>query len=49
MPLPVLIGTAGVTRATRDSALKAGVDDFLAKPIDPDELGIEAEALQRRP
>jgi phosphoserine phosphatase RsbU/P len=43
----ILISAAGVTRETRDEALKAGVDDFLAKPIDPDELGMRLHVAER--
>jgi sigma-B regulation protein RsbU (phosphoserine phosphatase) len=34
----ILISAAGVTREGREEALAAGVDDFIAKPVDPDEL-----------
>ncbi len=43
----ILISTAGVTHETRKEALKAGVDDFLAKPIDPDELGMRLHVAER--
>src|SRR5215211_2655510 len=36
----ILISVAGVSRENRQAALDAGADDFLAKPIDPDELGM---------
>jgi sigma-B regulation protein RsbU (phosphoserine phosphatase) len=43
----ILISTAGVTRENREAALQAGVDDFLAKPIDPDELGMRLHVAER--
>ncbi len=43
----ILISTTGVTRETREAALRAGVDDFLAKPIDPDELGMRLHVAER--
>lgn len=43
----ILISAAGVTRETREAALQAGVDDFLAKPIDPDELGMRLHVAER--
>lgn len=43
----ILISAAGVSRETRQTALDAGVDDFLAKPIDPDELGMRLHVAER--
>ena len=43
----ILVSAIGVTRGTREEALKAGVDDFLAKPIDPDELGMRLHVADR--
>lgn len=43
----ILISAAGVSRETRQEALKAGVDDFLGKPIDPDELGMRLHVAER--
>lgn len=43
----ILISAAGVSRETRQEALQAGVDDFLAKPIDPDELGMRLHVAER--
>src|SRR5687767_5160259 len=43
----ILVSAVGVTRETREAALQAGVDDFLAKPIDPDELGMRLHVAER--
>ena len=43
----ILISAAGVTRETRETALRAGVDDFLAKPINPEELGMRLHVAER--
>jgi CheY-like chemotaxis protein len=43
----ILISATKVTKESRDQALAAGVDDFLAKPIDPDELGMRQHVAQR--
>jgi sigma-B regulation protein RsbU (phosphoserine phosphatase) len=43
----ILISTTKITKDTRDEALAAGVDDFLTKPIDPDELGMRLHVAQR--
>ncbi|MET0415994.1 MAG: PAS domain S-box protein [Actinoplanes sp.] len=36
--VPIIAMTAGALQEDRQRALRAGMDDFLAKPIDPDEL-----------
>jgi len=43
----ILVSVAGVTRENRAAALEAGVDDFLAKPVDPDELGMRLRVAER--
>ncbi len=43
----ILISTTKITKQTRDEALAAGVDDFLTKPVDPDELGMRLHVAQR--
>ena len=43
----ILISSAKVTKATREAALAAGVDDFLAKPVDPEELGMRLHVAAR--
>ncbi len=43
---PVLVITAG--RASREEALRAGADDFLAKPFDLDDLLAKVRALTSR-
>jgi phosphoserine phosphatase RsbU/P len=43
----ILVSVAGVSRENRQAALEAGVDDFLPKPIDPDELGMRLHVAQR--
>lgn len=43
----ILVSAVGVTHDTREQALQAGVDDFLAKPIDPDELGMRLHVAER--
>lgn len=47
-PLPVLILTARDSLADRVSTLKAGADDFLAKPFEVEELEARLQALVRR-
>lgn len=43
----ILVSTAKVTKATRAMARTAGVDDFLAKPVDPDELDMRLHVAAR--
>jgi sigma-B regulation protein RsbU (phosphoserine phosphatase) len=43
----ILVSTAGVTPENRDAALAAGVDDFLAKPLHPDELRMRLHVAER--
>lgn len=43
----VLISTTKVTKESRELALAAGVDDFLAKPLEPDELGMRLHVAER--
>jgi two-component system OmpR family response regulator len=45
--LPVLILTARDTFAERIEGLRAGADDYLAKPFHPDELLLRLQALLR--
>jgi CheY-like chemotaxis protein len=40
MPIPILIVTALDARADRVKGVSAGADDFLSKPIDPEELAL---------
>ena len=47
-PVPILILTARDTLAERVSTLKAGADDFLAKPFEVEELEARLLALVRR-
>ncbi|TMH10763.1 MAG: PAS domain S-box protein [Betaproteobacteria bacterium] len=39
LALPIIALTADVLVSERDSALRHGMNDFLSKPIDPDQLG----------
>ena len=48
LPLPVLILTARDSFADRIAGLRAGADDYLAKPFHPDELLLRLQALLRR-
>jgi len=43
----ILISNAGTTPENRDAALEAGVDDFLAKPLSPDELRMRIHVAER--
>lgn len=43
----ILISTSKITKQTREEALAAGVDDFLMKPVDPDELGMRLHVARR--
>lgn len=47
-PIPVLILSAKAERSDRVSGLRAGADDYLAKPFYPDELLARIEAIMRR-
>jgi DNA-binding response OmpR family regulator len=46
--LPVLLLTVADAPADKVTGLKAGADDYLAKPYDPNELLARVEALLRR-
>jgi sigma-B regulation protein RsbU (phosphoserine phosphatase) len=43
----ILISNTAVTKESREEALAAGVDDFLAKPINPEELGMRLHVAER--
>lgn len=43
----ILISTANASPENRDAALAAGVDDFLTKPLAPDELRMRIHVAQR--
>jgi CheY-like chemotaxis protein len=43
----ILISSTKITRESRATALAAGVDDFLAKPVDADELGMRLHVAER--
>ena len=47
-PLAVLVLTARDSFADRIAGLRAGADDYLAKPFHPDELLLRLQALLRR-
>jgi len=47
-PVPILVLTARDTLAQRVATLRAGADDFLAKPFEVEELEARLEALVRR-
>ena len=46
--IPVLILSARAERSDRVTGLRAGADDYLAKPFDPDELLARVQAILRR-
>jgi DNA-binding response OmpR family regulator len=48
LALPVLVLTARDSWAERIEGLRAGADDYLAKPFHPDELLLRLQALVRR-
>jgi len=48
LPLAVLVLTARDSFAYRIAGLRAGADDYLAKPFHPDELLLRLQALLRR-
>lgn len=43
----ILISSTKITRESRAAAITAGVDDFLAKPVDADELGMRLHVAER--
>ena len=43
----ILVSSRKVTKENRQKALDAGVDDFLVKPIDPDELSMRLHVAER--
>ncbi len=43
----ILISAQRITRDNRQLALEAGVDDFLVKPVDPEELGMRLHVAER--
>jgi phosphoserine phosphatase RsbU/P len=43
----ILVSSAEMTDANRDVALAAGVDDFLAKPVQPQELKMRLHVAER--
>lgn len=45
--LPVIVLTADTSRVARNSALLLGADDFLTKPLDPDEVVLRVRNLLR--
>ncbi|HTB12305.1 MAG TPA: response regulator transcription factor [Bryobacteraceae bacterium] len=46
--IPVLILSAKAERSDRVNGLRAGADDYLAKPFDPDELLARIQSILRR-
>ena len=46
--IPVLILSARADRSDRVNGLRAGADDYLAKPFDPEELLARIQAILRR-
>lgn len=43
----ILISSQKITKENRRLALEAGVDDFLMKPVDPEELGMRLHVAER--
>jgi DNA-binding response OmpR family regulator len=43
----LLISATKINRENRAAAIAAGVDDFLAKPVDADELGLRLPVAER--
>ena len=43
----ILVSSTKITKQSRDEALAAGVDDFLPKPVDSDELGMRLHVAER--
>lgn len=43
----ILVSATKITPENRTAALEAGVDDFLAKPIDPEELRMRLQVAER--
>ena len=43
----ILISAQKITKENRQLALEAGVDDFLMKPVDPEELGMRLHVAER--
>lgn len=48
LSVPIIMVTANSTRETTRRALDLGVDDYLTKPVDPDELLARIRAVLRR-
>lgn len=46
--LPIIMLTAKVSRETKITALKLGIDDFMTKPYDQEELAARIESVLRR-
>jgi len=43
----ILISLSPLTKENRQAALAAGVDDFLLKPVNPDEIGMRLHVAER--